>query len=253
MQGYFSYLPNINYVSRSNDRSASDEIIPVKNIFKRAKIRDDMKNVVTAFEDFIIEGDLRPEQLARKMYGDPRFDWVILTVNNITKVRDQWPLTGIDFRKYCLDKYGSDDELAKVHHYETSQVLDYASRIVLPNGLKVDSNFELRYLQRTEQVQEVKRVSGGNVPQPEAVSYDSAGTARDANGNIITHSNVYPITNYEYEEEIINAKRRIKMVRPRFLNVIVSDMQRVMKYKKSSQFVTKRIKNVYNPRLSGGS
>ena len=32
MQGYFSYLPNINYVSRSTDRSSNDEFIQVKNI-----------------------------------------------------------------------------------------------------------------------------------------------------------------------------------------------------------------------------
>ena len=57
MQGYFSYLPDINYVSRSPDRSSNDELIPVKNIFRRAKIRDDMLNVVTAFDDYTVIGD----------------------------------------------------------------------------------------------------------------------------------------------------------------------------------------------------
>ena len=100
MQGYFSYLPDINYVSRSPDRSSNDELIPVKNIFRRAKIRDDMLNVVTAFDDYTVIGDGRPEQVSQKIYGDPRFDWVILTANNITKVRDQWPLTENDFRNF---------------------------------------------------------------------------------------------------------------------------------------------------------
>ena len=54
MQGYFSYLPNINYVSRSTDRSSNDEFIQVKNIFRRAKIRDDMLNIVTGFDDYTI-------------------------------------------------------------------------------------------------------------------------------------------------------------------------------------------------------
>ena len=109
MQGYFSYLPNINYVSRSTDRSSNDEFIQVKNIFRRAKIRDDMLNIVTGFDDYTIVGDGRPEQVAQKLYGDPRFDWVVLIANNITKVRDQWPLTENDFRNYLLDKYGSDE------------------------------------------------------------------------------------------------------------------------------------------------
>ena len=42
MQGYFTYLPDLNYVSRSPDRNSNEEYIPVKNIFRRAKIRDDM-------------------------------------------------------------------------------------------------------------------------------------------------------------------------------------------------------------------
>ena len=89
MQGYFSYLPEINYVSRSPDRNSNDEFIRVKNIFKRAKIREDMLSVVTAFDDYTIIGDGRPEQVAEKLYGDPRFDWVVLIANNITRIRDQ--------------------------------------------------------------------------------------------------------------------------------------------------------------------
>ena len=57
MQGYFSYLPNINYVSRSTDRSSNDEFIQVKNIFRRNKIRDDMLNIITGFDDYTIVGD----------------------------------------------------------------------------------------------------------------------------------------------------------------------------------------------------
>ena len=101
-KGYFSYFPNINYVSRTTDRSANDEFIPVKNIFRRPKLRDDLESVLTAFEDYMIIGDDRPEQVSEKVYGDPRFDWVILITNNITKVRDQWPLNSNDFQNYIF-------------------------------------------------------------------------------------------------------------------------------------------------------
>ena len=84
MQGYFTYLPDLNYVSRSPDRNSNEEYIPVKNIFRRAKIRDDMMSVVTSFEDFTVVGDGRPEQVAQKIYGDPRFDWVVLISTEAT-------------------------------------------------------------------------------------------------------------------------------------------------------------------------
>ena len=60
------------------------------------------------------------------------------------------------------------------------------------------------------------------------------------------------MSNYEFELDINEAKRKIKVVRPAYLSRIVSDMEDVMKYKKSSQFVTKRLKNADNPRLRGG-
>ena len=82
MASYFSYFPNIEYVSRTTDRSSAEEYITVKNIFRRAKIRNDFYNVATAFEDYMIIANERPYQVAEDVYGDPRYDWVILTANN---------------------------------------------------------------------------------------------------------------------------------------------------------------------------
>ena len=87
--------------------------IRVKNIFKRPKLRNDFANVATAFSDYMIVGDERPDQTAEAVYGDPRFDWVILTTNNITNYRDQWLLNDVDFQIYILEKYGSEEKLKK--------------------------------------------------------------------------------------------------------------------------------------------
>ena len=247
MQGYFSYFPNLNYVSRTTDRSSNDEFIAVKNIFRRPKLRDDLKNVVTAFEDYVVVGDDRPEQVSERVYGDPRFDWVILTTNNITKVRDQWPLSSNDFQKFILAKYGSEEKLTEVHHYVTELLLDSRLRIVVPEGLTVDSNFESRYLETSGSGEST--YSGTSLPTLSTV--DNAGTVKDANGNVVSHTNVFPVTNYEFEENENEAKRRIKILQPQFLDVAISDMKRIMKYTKSSQFINSKLKSAYNPRLSG--
>ena len=247
MQGYFSYFPNLNYVSRTTDRSSNDEFIAVKNIFRRPKLRDDLKNVVTAFEDYVVVGDDRPEQVSERVYGAPRFDWVILTTNNITKVRDQWPLSSNDFQKFILAKYGSEEKLTEVHHYVTELLLDSRLRIVVPEGLTVDSNFESRYLETSGSGEST--YSGTNLPTLSTV--DNAGTVKDANGNVVSHTNVFPVTNYEFEENENEAKRRIKILQPQFLDVAISDMKRIMKYTKSSQFINSKLKSAYNPRLSG--
>ena len=93
---YFNELPNISYPSllpRSN--KAEDRII-VKNIFKRAKLRDDVEQAITAFNYYQIEDGMRPDMVAERLYNDPELDWVVLTSNNITNVRDQWPLSHND-------------------------------------------------------------------------------------------------------------------------------------------------------------
>ena len=248
MQGYFSYFPDLNYVSRSVDRSSNDEFIPVKNIFRRPKLRDDLKSVLAAFEDYVVLGDDRPEQVSERVYGDPRFDWVILTTNNITKVRDQWPLSANDFQNYVLAKYGTEEKLSEIHHYVTELLLDNKSRIVVPEGLTVDSNFESRYLEETVNATEIK-YSGTDLPSLSSV--DNAGTVRDADGNVVSHTNVFSVSNYEYEENENEAKRRIKILQPQFLDAAISDMKRIMIYGKSSTFINSKLKGVYNPRLSG--
>ena len=96
---YFRELPNINYISLLKDKSRNDERILVKNIFKRAKLRTDVDQAITAFEFYEITENMRPDVVAQNIYGDPELDWVILITNNITNIRDQWTLSNNDLHE----------------------------------------------------------------------------------------------------------------------------------------------------------
>ena len=246
MASYFSYFPNIEYVSRTTDRSSAEEYITVKNIFRRAKIRNDFYNVATAFEDYMIIANERPDQVAEAVYGDPRYDWVILTANNITNMREQWPLNAQDFQNYILEKYKTESAFTEIHHYITEISIDSRKRIVVPEGLRVDSNFNSQYL---DQSTRVEIDYGGTLN--DIATVDNVGTVRDSNGNIVTHDNILAVTNYEYEENLNDAKRRIKILKEDYLDVVINDMRTIMKYKPSSQYIDRGLKQAYNPRLSG--
>ena len=138
---YFRELPNIQFNNRTKNETSNDEVTIVKNLFKRAKIREDLGDVVTAFEYYSITGDERPEQIAEKFYGDPELDWVILLTNNIISVNDQWPLNLDSFYKYMIDKYGSEEAFTDIHHYETLPIYDSYNREILTGGLFVDEAF----------------------------------------------------------------------------------------------------------------
>jgi hypothetical protein len=138
---YFRELPNIQFNNRTKNEVSNDEVIIVKNLFKRAKIREDFAQVATAFEYYSITGDERPDQVAEKFYGDPELDWVVLLTNNILNVQDEWPLNLDSFYKYMIDKYGAEESFDDVHHYETIAIYDSYNREVLPGGLFVDQAF----------------------------------------------------------------------------------------------------------------
>ena len=59
-----------------------------------------------------------------------------------------------------------------------------------------------------------------------------------------------PITNYEYESQIEDAKRNIFVLKPRYLNIVFNDLEEIMKYKKgSSQYISRTLKRGDNIRL----
>ena len=216
---YFRELPNISYISRLPDVSSNEEYITVKNLFKRAKLRTDIVNIITAFNYYQVEDNQRPEVVASKLYGDPELDWVILITNNITNVREQWPLSNNDLYNYMLDKYGTEVALSSIHHYETIEVKDEYDRLVVPSGLQVDSNFTVTYTK--------------------------------FNNTVSTVSPVKQVTNYEYETNINEEKRKIRVLKPAYLSVVITDLRNIMKYDQSSQYLNQTTKQSYNPNLTG--
>ena len=135
---YFRELPNFEYIANFPNQSFNTDYVLTKNIFKRAKLRTDIANAITAFNYYQIVDNERPDQVAAKVYDNAELDWVILTTNNITNINQQWPLDNNSFYKYLIDKYGSDEELGKIHHYETVEFRDEYNRLVVPGGYQVD-------------------------------------------------------------------------------------------------------------------
>jgi hypothetical protein len=140
--GYFRELPNLAYQSFLSDAISSQDYLVVKNLFRRNKLRDDLKDVVTVFEQYQIPDGVRPDVVAEVFYGSAQLDWVVLMTAGIINVRDQWPLSNRDLYKYAVNKYGVTG-LTSVHHYETTEVKDAQGRLILPAGKVVNANFSI--------------------------------------------------------------------------------------------------------------
>ncbi len=213
---YFRELPNFQYQSPFIDSLSSSEYVTVKNIFRRVKLRDDLQNVFTVFDKFVIKEGARLDTVAEEVYGKSDLDWVVLISAGIVNVRNEWPLSSKDLYNYVVEKYGL-DEKDFVHHYETKEVKDSQGRLIMPKGNRVDADFSLTY-------------------------YD--------NGSYVTKSEVSGITNYEHEVQENIKKSTIFILRRFYLQQVLNDIKKEMNYKRSSQFVNNKLIKTPNTRVT---
>jgi len=213
--GYFRELPEVEYQSFLSDSNSSQNYLTVKNLFRRNKLRDDLQNVFTIFNKYEIVDGARPDTVAEELYGSAELDWVVLMTANITRVRDQWPLSNRDLYKYAENKYGITG-LSSVHHYETIEVKDAQGRLILPAGKIVDENF--------------------TIPNP---------------SNPITNTNpVINVNNYEYEVRENDKKSSIYLLKPSYLQQFLNDMREIMIYDRSSEYVNENLIRTENTRVT---
>ena len=218
MSNYFNKVPNFEYVSRLPDANISD-YIPVKNLFKKGALREDIFQDLAVFSKYKIINADRPDNVAFDFYGDSSLDWLVLACNNIVNIKTEWPMQQLEYDKYLLDKYGSYENVNAVHHYETTEQRDKNDVIMVKKGLKVASDYSITY-------------------------FDS----RD--GGMVTKYPVKTVTNYDYEESLQDKRRNIFLLKPRYLNIVLDDLELLMTYKKgSSQYKTESLKTADNIRL----
>lgn len=137
-KSYFRQVPNFEYVSRTKGEQYLNEYTTLKNLFKRAKLREDIFENLNFFEKYSIKGDERPDNVAAKFYNDSTLDWVVLLSNNILNIQDEWPMTTQTFEQVMLEKYGSYETLESgIHHYETLEIKNSLGFTVLQSGLRV--------------------------------------------------------------------------------------------------------------------
>ena len=220
MSSYFRRVPDFDYVSRVADKKNIGDYTPVKNLFKRVKLSDDLFNNLQYFTKYQIIGDERPDNVAYKIYNDESLEWIVLLSNNIIDVRNEWPMPQTSFENYLLEKYGSYENLEKVRYYETIEVKNTRGVVIVPKGLRVPSDY--------------------------SVTYYDLGLEQEVIKTNITEA----FTNYQYEISLENEKRNIFLLKPSYINLVLNDIETLMEYKEGSeQFVSRTLKRGDNIRL----
>lgn len=182
---YFDTLPKV-VKTESNGRSTI-----YTNLLSRASLVNNLLSDPTIFYQYDIQEGDTPEIVADKYYGDSYRYWLVLLPNNVLDPQWGWPLSFGVLNDYINEKY---TDPADIHHYEkTVSLYDSTTQITTTNKFQIDED-AYGLLDET---------SSTHV-------FDSGTTTMTVTKRIVS--------NFDYEIELNESKRKIKLLRKEMTN-----------------------------------
>lgn len=193
MAKYFKKFPKISY----NLNEYNTDYIT--NLTTRFSIEQSLKNNVIAYYPYIVKDGDTPEIIASKLYGSVERHWVILLLNDIVDPQFDWPLPYKAFYDYVEGKYVTNAGVGQTGYQWAS------------------TNTHSYYKVITETISDVVKVKEYEIDATayanlassfsETISLPNSGTL-----NVTTTKKTKSY--FEYEEEINENKKRIKLLNP---------------------------------------
>lgn len=176
---------------RTTDYKLFGKTFNLTNITLRYKFRQNLAKNLYNFYDYTLQDDERLDHLADEYYGDSKFVWVIILANDLIDPQFDMPRSHNEFRKFVINKYGSWDKVNEVHHYERFAVhKDTVTKVADLNPPLIISETEY-------------------------------------NSNNLLPVEKRAITNLEYETELNEKKRNIKLIDSSQLSLVINLVESV--------------------------
>jgi hypothetical protein len=196
---YFNTLPKIVTSDYNNNTTV------LTNLLARASLVNNYLDKPLMFYTYDIQEGDTPEIIAHKYYEDPYRYWIVLVANQIFDPQWNWPLSGSVFNKYIVDKYTTINPYSDVHHYEKIIIqFDVETKTTTKNVIVVD---EESYNLITEDSQTVSLPTG----------------------NVSITTTKRGVSFYEYEYELNESKRNIKLLNKNYMNNFEAQFYKLMK------------------------
>ena len=191
MANYFRNLPRVGY---DINGTGKDSFVSVTNIMKRVKFKPAVLEDISNYYPYFVKEGERPDIISQVEYGNVGYACLILLVNDIFDPNFDWPLNSQVFEKFIINKYGSvTTAISGIKHYY--QII----------------RAEVPRTGTSERIPEVKFAV-------DETTYDSLGI-----------SDRTTLSNYDYEVELNDAKREIRLINPAFIQDIDYQVKRTLK------------------------
>jgi len=206
---YFNTLPKI----LTPDESGNP--ILLTNILTRAKLLEELQNNPMLFYTYDIQDSDTPEIIASKYYNDPNRFWLITYSNQILDPVWDWPLPYQQFLEYIESKYAAEAEAAEETplNYTTTTVRAYQ---------KIVNTTDNTTQKTTENITTIDyETYQALLPSTNTYTLPGGATCTIA----ITKN---ALTIYDYEFNLNEAKRNIKILNENYAGQMEQTFAEVM-------------------------
>jgi hypothetical protein len=128
---YFTEYPKITI-----NNPLTDDSINVIDLFRRIKFEDNISQ--NTYKKYYVKDNERPEQIAFNFYGDTKYYWIILLLNNFSG--NDWIMSNFEIDKMIYELPNAD----QIKYYETIELKNTDGIVVVPSGLIVKENFKIK-------------------------------------------------------------------------------------------------------------
>lgn len=218
MANFFNYYPLTFYTVDANTTSLDT----VTNIISRFAFENSLKENSAAFYKYNIKDTDTPESIASKYYNNPERHWIVLLFNDIIDPQYDWPLNYSNFIEYVDSKYaanGASNTTVQSGLAWSQSINNIHSYYQVNTRTASTSTIDNKTI--TEKIQITANVYA-NVIQ-------STRTFTLENGTIVTEKvTKEKLTYYDYEMQVNEAKRTIKLLKPEFAGSVVEEFKEII-------------------------
>lgn len=207
MSRYFNYFPKTLYSSNN----ATNSLDTITNLTARFGFESSLKENSNAFYQYSIKDTDTPEIIAAKFYNNPERHWIVLMFNDIIDPQYDWPMENRTLMQYIDKKYSANGGLSWAMN--VAHVKSYYKTITRTSfdGTKIIEKIELdsaAYANTAATTENIVLQDGSTITQE------------------VTKSTQ---TYYDYEVELNEQKRNIKLVKSDFVPQIEKEFKKIIK------------------------
>ena len=182
MANYFRSIPSINYDIWGTEPRHYQS---VTNIMKRVKFKPEVLEDISEYYPYIVRDGERPDIISFNQYETVAFSYLILLINDIQDPIFDWPLSTQQFEQYITNKYGSVNSamVTTKYYYQIIRA-------------------EVARTGTSERVPEVKFI------------------VDETTYNALDQTLRKTQTMYDWEDELNNDKKEIRLISPNFIHDI---------------------------------